>query len=56
MLLIIEATHLSRPVGSPADLATCVSPLLIGVTQLEVLPSLVAGRQDASVPRQLRNS
>ena len=56
MLLIIEATHLSRPVGSPADLATCVSPLLMGGTQLAALSSLVVGRQDASVPRQMRNS
>jgi len=28
----------------------------IGVTQLEALPSLVAGWQDAGVPRQLRNA
>jgi len=29
---------------------------MIGVTQLEALRSLGAGRQDAGVPRQLRNA
>jgi len=35
-------------------LSLCIV-IVFGVTQLAALPSLVAGRQDAGVPRQLRN-